>query len=114
MSTDERRNGTRMHIRVPLRFRTVSHPVSADQSAESENFSQRGLYFSTDFPMKVGTLIEIFLRMPKELFGKMASDVMCIARVVRVDAFPSAENKVGVALQIERYEAVIAKERWAN
>ena len=114
MSSDERRNGTRMHIRVPLRFRTVTNPVSPDQAAESENFSQRGMYFSTDFPLQVGALVEVFLKMPSELFGASASDAVCIARVVRVDSASSANGNAGVGLQIERYEAVIPKERWSN
>ena len=111
----ERRVDTRVKIRVPLRFRALNSPGSAEQIAESENISQRGLYFTTIFPLEVGNSVEIFLRMPQELSSKMSKIVKCVARVVRISIAAHPGGRTGVGLHIERYEATAtAGERWAN
>ena len=115
MSSSERRLDTRVNIRVPLRFRALNNPGATEQLAESENISQRGVYFATEVPLKVGTPVEISLRMPEELAGKVASDVRCVARVVRVHPVSVAGGKMGIGLRIERYEArATVRERWAS
>ncbi len=113
MSSSERRIDTRVNICVPLRFRVLNSPESTEETAESENISQRGMYFLTTVPLKVGTPVEVSLRMPQELAGKMSSDVKCVARVVHVR--PSAGGKAGIGLHVERYEAKASvRERWAS
>jgi hypothetical protein len=115
MSSSERRIDTRVNICVPLRFRVLNNPGSTEQTAESENISQRGMYFMTNVPLKVGTPVEVSLRMPQELAGKLANDVKCMARVVHVKPSSFAGGKLGIGLHIERYEAkASARERWAS
>jgi len=115
MSSSERRLDTRVNIRVPLRFRVLNNPGSTEQAAESENISQRGLFFSTTVPLKVGTPVEVSLRMPQELAGKTSSDVRCVARVVHVQPGFALGGKTGIGLHIERYEAkASARERWVS
>lgn len=115
MSSSERRLDTRVNICVPLRFRALNNPGATEQTAESENISQRGLFFSTHVPLKVGTSVEVSLRMPQELAGKASSDVKCVARVVHVRQSASPKGLLGIGLHIERYEArAVARERWAS
>ena len=115
MSSSERRIDTRVNIRVPLRFRALNNPGSTEQTAESENISQRGMYFMTNVPLKVGTPVEVSLRMPQELDGKSASDVKCVARVVHVRPSSTPGGMLGIGLHIERYEAKASmRERWAS
>ena len=118
MSFNESRIDTRVNVRVPLRFRTLDSSESTEQLAEAENISQRGIYFTTSFPLKVGMPVEVSLRMPQELAGKTSSDVRCMARVVhmaQVHANSVLEGKMGVGLHIERYEVrASAGERWAS
>ena len=115
MNSSERRSDPRVNIRVPLRYRTLNHPGATEQTAESENISHRGIYFETAVPLKIGTALEVSLRMPQELAGKMQSDVRCVARVVHVRPTEGSGDKVGIGLYIERYEAkVSAGERWAS
>ena len=115
MSSSERRIDTRVNIRVPLRFRALNNPGSTEQTAESENISQRGMYFMTDVPLKVGTPVEVSLRMPQELAGKSSSDVKCVARVVHVRPSSTPGGMLGIGLHIERYEAKASvRERWAS
>ncbi len=120
MSSRERRYDTRVNIRVPFRFRVLNSPGALEQTAESENISQRGILFATALPLKVGTPLEVSLKMPQELAGQSSSDVKCVARVVHVQPNAFLEGKAGVGLHIERYEAVAAagagarKERWTS
>jgi hypothetical protein len=115
MNSRERRIDTRVNIRMPLRFRTLDTPESGEQTAESENISQRGIYFLTTFPLKVGTPVELSLRMPDVLSEKMPSNVKCVARVVHVNTAAHPGGKTGVGLHIERYEAKASTgERWAS
>jgi len=81
MNSRERRIDTRVNIKVPFRFRVLNNPGSPEQSAESINISQRGLLFATAIPLKVGTPLEVSLKMPRELAGQVSSDVHCVARV---------------------------------
>lgn len=115
MNSSERRIDTRVNIRVPLRFRVLNDPEAAEQAAESENISQRGIYFATNVPLKVGTPLEVSLRMPRELAGKTSSDVRCVARVVHVQPDSGLGGRAGIGLHIEHYEAkASALENWAS
>ena len=115
MDSSERRIDTRVNVRVPLRFRALNNPGSTEQTAQSENISQRGLYFLTNVPLKIGTPVEVSLRMPQEVAGRVASDVKCVARVVHVRPSNVPEGLLGIGLHIERYEVkASARERWAS
>ena len=115
MSSSERRIDTRVNIRVPLRFRALNNPGATEQTAESENISQRGLYFLTEIPLRIGTPVEVSLRMPPEFAGKAESDVKCVARVVHVCPSSAPGGMSGIGLHIERYEAKTSlRERWAS
>jgi hypothetical protein len=115
MSPSERRSDPRVNVRVPLRFRILDGQQSIEQTAEAENISQRGIYFTTAVPLKVGMPLEVSLRMPQELAGANASNVKCIARVVRINSSSLLSGKAGVGLHIERYEAkASAGERWMS
>jgi hypothetical protein len=115
MSSSERRIDTRVNICVPLRFRILNNPGATEQLAESENISQRGMYFLTNVPLKIGTSAQVSLRMPQELAGKAASDVKCVARVVHVKPGSGPGGMLGIGLYIERYEAqTLARDRWAS
>jgi Tfp pilus assembly protein PilZ len=115
MSSSERRIDTRVNICLPLRFRALNNPGATEQTAHSENISQRGIFFETNVPLKVGTPVEVSLRMPQELAGKMSSDVKCVARVVHVRPSDAPGGMAGIGLHIERYEAKASlRERWAS
>ena len=114
MNSNERRTNTRVNIRVPVRFRILNDPGSSEQIVASENISQRGIFFATDFPLTIGTVLEVSLRMPQELAGQTASDVNCVARVVHVQRNSLLGGMAGIGLRIERYEAATKDKRWAS
>ena len=108
----DRRNDTRVSIRVPLRFKPIGAQDAQEQAAESENLSQRGVFMWTTYPLNVGAQLELKLRMPREISGGLATEVHCTARVVRITESNLA-GRSGVALRIERYHAAAERERWA-
>ncbi len=116
MSGSERRVNTRVPLQVPIRFRPVTTPASAEQSGETVNVSQRGMYMATSFPLQVGAQVELELSMPEELAGAVANLIRCTASVVHVQPDKFFGGKAGVGLRIERYEreALNRTERWAN
>jgi hypothetical protein len=42
MTSSNRRGETRIDVRIPIRFRPITNPPSAEQSAESVNISEHG------------------------------------------------------------------------
>jgi len=115
MTSSERRVDTRVNVSVPIRFRQLNNPAAEEQTAKSENISQRGLFFLTNVPLKIGTPVELSLRMPQELAGQVTSDVKCVARVVHVRPSSGSGGMLGIGLHIERYEAQTSlRDRWAS
>jgi c-di-GMP-binding flagellar brake protein YcgR len=109
----ERRNETRVSVRIPVKYKLMDNQGSGEQIGESENVSQRGVFMWTAYPLEIGTQVELKLRMPSEVSGSVASEVHCTARVVRIRERDSG-GLVGVGLRIERYHATPERDRWAN
>ncbi len=106
MTWNEKRLAKRINLTIALRFRPVTTTPVLQQKAESVNVSHTGVYFVTDYPVEVGSPLEMFLQMPKEVTGKTAADLRCTARVVHVqpNCFPGGKSGVGV--HIERYDVL--------
>jgi hypothetical protein len=112
-SLTDRRNETRVNVRIPLRFKLIGNQTAVEHLAESENVSQRGVFMWTAYPLKMGVQVELRLKMPNEISGVPPSEVLCTARVIRIQESDSG-GLVGVGLKIERYHATGERERWAS
>jgi hypothetical protein len=112
-SLTDRRNETRVNVRIPLRFKLIGNQTAVEHLAESENVSQRGVFMWTAYPLKMGAQVELRLKMPNEISGVPPSEVLCTARVIRIQESDSG-GLLGVGLQIERYHATGERERWAS
>ena len=100
---------------MPLRFRALNNPGSTEQTAQSENISQRGMYFydrcSAESRNARGSVASHAARAGREV----SSDVKCVARVVHVRPSAAPGGMSGIGLHIERYEAKASvRERWAS
>jgi hypothetical protein len=113
MEQQERRAAPRTYLRIPLRFRPISDPPSPERRAETSNLSARGICFSTDSFLPVGSQVQLLFKMPKEVTGELATEWRCTGRVVHFqpNRFGRGQNAVGV--QFELYEA-LAAEPWAS
>ena len=66
-SLTERRNETRVNVRIPLKYKLMGNQSAGEQIGESENVSQRGVFMWTAYPLEIGTQVELRLRMPSEV-----------------------------------------------
>lgn len=105
MTTNDRRENQRFDVRVPLRFQPLVNPPAGNLRAESINLSPRGIYFASDYPLRVGAQIEMHMRMPREVSGQPKDDVHCTGRVVHIEPDTFLGGKAGVGVHIERFEA---------
>jgi len=104
MKADERRYTPRFKLCIPLRIRGIGSLAAPAQTAESSDISGRGVYFSTDLPLDVGSHLEVFLRMPEEIAGKLQPEWCCTCRVVRVDRCVLPSPMAGIGVEIQYYE----------
>jgi hypothetical protein len=107
LRTDRRLAG-RYNVKTPLRVRVWKSAVP-EQTAESINLSQRGIYFATDSLLHQGETVEVFFNMPEEIVGEAASEWRCTGHVVRVEEIHAAGGKQGVGVQFDCYEVSRSK-----
>lgn len=101
-------NGSRQpryEMQIPLCVRPLDPPGTPPQIVMSTNISSTGLYFSSEVPFKVGTQVEILLRMPEEVVGKPSREWLCRGRVARVQEYLSGDY-IGVGVQFYFYDIV--------
>ena len=108
MKVDERRYTPRLKLCIPLRIRRLGASAAPAQSSESSDISGRGVYFSTDMPLKVGSPVQVCLRMPEEITGKLQPEWCCTCRVVRVDRCALPSLMAGIGVEIQYYEELKA------
>jgi PilZ domain len=106
MQESDRRYRQRFDLKVPLKIRSIDSPGLPQQSVESSDISARGLYFSTDAPLEVGTRVEMFLSMPEEISGKDSPLWRCTGRIVRLQPAVPVERKAGNGVEIQYYDVI--------
>ena len=104
----ERRISRRLKFKTALRVR-VWKSGSDEQSAESQNLSERGTFFATDAPLVIGSAVEILLKMPEEITGKPTTEWRCTGHVVRLEPVNSPRGTMGVGVQFDCYEILRSK-----
>jgi PilZ domain len=104
----DRRLTRRLCFKIPLRVR-VWKSASPEESTESLNLSQSGIYFATNSAIREGETVEILLNMPEEITDEPSIGWRCTGHVVRVDRVDSTWGKMGVGVQFDCYEVSRAK-----
>ena len=104
MGATERRLTPRYNLKIPLRIQPVDEPKALETRAESANVSSRGIYFFSDLPFQVGTLLQIVFRMPKEVTGESSREWNCRGRVVRTDTGAEPIGMAGIGVEIQSHE----------
>ena len=99
----DRRLSRRHSLRAPLRIRVRKSDI-AERSAESENLSQRGVFFATDLPLNKGASLDMLLEMPEAISGVPVAHWLCTGHVVRVVPPASSGDKQRVGVQFDFYE----------
>jgi hypothetical protein len=102
------RRVTRRHsFKAPLHVRIWKSAIP-ERRAESESLSEKGIFFSTDSLLRVGTTVEILLKMLEEIAGEATTEWLRTGHVVRVEAINSLHGKLGVGVQFDCYQILRA------
>jgi hypothetical protein len=104
MSAPERRTTRRLIMKVPLKFRPVQAPPDAEQEAASMNICNHGVYFATDRRVPEGGMIQVYLKMPREVVGDDVAEWCFTGRVAHVESLGANNEKLGVGVQFLYYE----------
>lgn len=104
MQGHERRQGHRFIMRVPLRFHATKETVLREESASSMNISTNGVYFVTDQKVTTGLMVQLHLKMPKEIAGYDVEEWSFTGRVTHVEPLNRQNGKSGVGVQFLFYE----------
>jgi hypothetical protein len=84
----DRRLTMRYSLRAPLQLRMCGSNDPCHK-AESINFSGRGALLETELLLKVGSAVELHLKLTEELTGQPTTEWHCRGCVVRVVQGPS-------------------------
>jgi len=106
MTQNDRRHLTRFDMEIPLSIRVVETPETQTHMGLSLNISASGLYLTTDLQLKVGTPVEISMRMPEQVTGKPSNEWRCRGRVVRVEPRDSCKAKPSAGVEFQYYEVI--------
>ena len=104
MPTSERRSARRLIMRVPLKFRPIETPDDPERNAASMNICNHGVYFATDRKVPPGALIQVHLKMPREVVGDDVAEWCFTGRVAHVEPLGASNDKSGVGVQFLYYE----------
>ena len=111
MLDSERRSTRRLIMKVPLKFHAVENNGNngdSDQSANAMNICSHGVYFATEQKFPKGVLIQVHLKMPREVLGELVGDGVtewCFTgRVAHVESLGATNDKLGVGVHFLYYE----------
>ena len=110
IALSDRRVSARHNFKLPLRVRILKSAI-AEQRTESVNLSERGIYFPTNSPLRVGTAVQVLLKMPEEITSESANEWLCSGHVVRIESFDSPRGRLGVGVQFDCYAVSRRPER---
>ncbi len=104
----DRRLAQRYKLKTDLRVR-VPRSDAEESRVESQNLSQRGVFFATDIPLSEGAALDLLVEMPEAVTGVPAAQWLCSGHVVRVVPTDLPERPHGVGVQFDFYEVSRAK-----
>ncbi len=94
IATSDRSVARRLSFKAPLRVR-IWKSAGAESRAESVDLSEKGIFFATDSLLKVGTQVQVLLKMPEEITGEPATE--CCAMATLYASNPSNPTPEGWA-----------------
>lgn len=104
MPAPERRCARRMIMKVPLKFRSLQASTDSEREAASMNICNHGVYFATDQRVSKGVMIQVHLKMPREVVGDDVTEWCFTGRVAHVEPLGATNHKLGVGVQFLYYE----------
>ena len=104
MPEQDRRTSRRLIMKVPLRLRPMKAASIPEETAASMNISTHGVFFATEQKVSKGLLLQVHLKMPREIIGDDVEEWSFTARVAHVESLGGANEISGVGVQFLYYE----------
>ena len=101
----DRRLSSRFNVAIPFRFRSLKSNA-LEESGESINISERGLYFETDSAPIIDADLQLRLTLPEEITGNTPEEWACIGHVVRQGPGMYNADRLGVAVRLDFVESL--------
>lgn len=109
MVMSERRITPRFKLHTPLSFHRMEALSEGEQQAKAINISTQGVYFTTNFVLRVGEAVELLLEMPKRVTGTKVSSRRFTGRVTHVELENMPLGLSGIGVQLLYYERDLVK-----
>jgi hypothetical protein len=61
-------------------------------------------------PLIIGSEVEILLKMPEEISGRLTTEWRCTGHAVRLEPVDTRRGKLGVGIQFDCYEILQSEE----
>ncbi len=103
MNGAELRKHRRFNLSLPVRVRVKTEAAESQLPGSTKDIGAAGVYLVMPQALEPGSELEFEITLPGEVSGGRSIRLCCRGRVLRVN-HQEAENKVGVAATIERYE----------
>lgn len=103
MKPSDRRRAYRYAVQILLRIR-AQNKLSTDETVETVNLSEQGVYFVTNYAFLRGTVVQLVLEMPSEVTGVSSTLWKCVGRVVHTELVTSEQGNLGVGVRFDYYE----------
>jgi len=91
-------------MKIPLRFRPMKETSIREETAASMNISTHGVFFATEQKVSEGLLLQVHLKMPREIIGDEVEEWSFTARVAHVESLGATSKISGVGVQFLYYE----------
>jgi hypothetical protein len=104
MPAPERRSARRFIMKVPLKFRPMKAATHPEETGASMNISTHGVFFATDQKVPKGLMLQVHLKMPREVVGDEVAEWCFTGRVAHVESLGATKDKSGVGVQFLYYE----------
>lgn len=114
MEYPERRNAKRYLVRVPLRFRWFSPPADSEHFGEMLDVSPHGVCFVSTIPLAVGSIVEVFLRLPEGILGRTSDEWRWLGKVVHARSLIALDERTTVGIRFAAGQSVEDSEEYRN
>ena len=104
MPEQDRRTSRRLIMKVPLRFRPMKAASIPEEAAASMNISTHGVFFATEQKVSKGLMLQVHLKMPKEIVGDDVEEWSFTGCVAHVEPLGATNEMSGVGVQFLYYE----------
>jgi c-di-GMP-binding flagellar brake protein YcgR len=110
-----RRREWRFDLPLPVRIEgKLPQGKKFKESTKIDNISSKGVYFSLDSAVIIGSKLNLVIDMPKELGGDKKLKLFLGGLTVRLEELDEKTKKQGVALRFHKKYKIITKELEKN